>query len=85
VRTRRLDEHEFKATMTPRIRDAREGAVDVLDIWPYVHSIPATELEGHAVYDDLVEAVYRSEGDRFDHALVMTRTKNVGSSGIPGW
>ena len=40
-------------------------------------SVPSTDLEGHAIYDRFVECVYRSDDDRFDHVLVMTRTKNV--------
>jgi hypothetical protein len=77
MQTRQLTEGEFKATMTPKMQNVTETATDVLDIWPYVVSVPAADLEGHSVYDRFVEAVYRSDNDRFDHVLVMTMTKNV--------
>ena len=63
--------------MTSKMHVATESATDVLDIWPYVQSVPSADLEGHSIYDRLVEIVYRSDDDRFDHVLVMTRTKNV--------
>jgi hypothetical protein len=77
MKTRRLNEGEFKATMTLKMQDITARATDVLDIWPYVDSVPFTDLEGHSIYDGFVESVYRSGDDRFDHALVMTRTKNI--------
>ncbi|QEL15126.1 hypothetical protein [Limnoglobus roseus] len=77
MQTRQLTDGEFKATMTPKMQNVTETATDVLDIWRYVASVPAADLEGHSVYDRFVEAVYRSDDDRFDHVLVMTMTKNV--------
>jgi hypothetical protein len=77
MKTRRLNEDEFKATMTLKMKDITARATDILDIWPYVDSVPFLELDGHSIYDGFVEVVYRSNDDRFDHALVMTRTKNV--------
>ena len=52
-------------------------ATNVIDIWPYVRAVPLQDLEGHAVYDQYVEYVYRTGDGRFDHVQVMTRTKNV--------
>jgi hypothetical protein len=77
VQTRRLTEDEFKATMTAPMHDVTESPTEILDIWQYVPSVPSSDLEGHSIYDRFVEVVYRSEDDRFDHVLVMTRTKNV--------
>ena len=57
--------------------DVTVDATDVIDIWPYVQSVPSTELAGHSVYDQFVDKVYRDSLDRFDHVLVLTRTKNV--------
>lgn len=75
MRTKRLSDVEFKATFTNKMRDVTVTATDVLDIWPYVRSIPTADLEGHCIYDDLVEVVYRCDDDHFDHVLVMTKTK----------
>jgi hypothetical protein len=77
MQTQRLDEDAFKATMTLKMHNVTESATDVLDIWPYVDSVPSSDLEGHSIYDHFVEFVYRNDDDRFDHVLVMTRTKNI--------
>jgi hypothetical protein len=77
MRPRRLNEDEFKATMTPKMHNVTQSTTDVLDIWPYVHAVPLADLEGHSIYDRFIELVYRTDDDRFDHVLVMTRTKNV--------
>lgn len=77
VRRRRLTEGEFRATMTPKMSEVRATATDVLDVWPYVRSVPPADLEGHSIYDPFVDGVYRTEDGRFDHVLVMTRTGNV--------
>jgi len=63
--------------MTPKMHNVTETATDVLDVWPYVDSVPAADLGGHSVYDRFVDVVYRNDDDRFDHVLVMTKTKNV--------
>jgi hypothetical protein len=77
MKTRRLNENEFKATMTLKMQDITARATDALDIWPYVDSVPFPDLEGHSIYDGFVESVYRSGDGRFDHVLVVTRTKNI--------
>lgn len=77
MQTRRLSEDEFKATMTPKMHNVTENPTAVLDIWPYVQSVPATDLEGHSIYDTFVEVVFRSDDDNFEHVLVMTKSKNV--------
>jgi hypothetical protein len=45
---------------------------DVLDIWPYVRSIPSADLQQHELYDQFVEYVYRTADGHYDHVLVMT-------------
>jgi hypothetical protein len=77
MQTRQLTEGEFKATFISEMHNVTDTATDVLDIWPYVESVPACELEGHSIYDHFFECVYRSGDDCFDHVLVLTRTKNV--------
>ena len=63
--------------MNDKMTNVTETATDVLDIWPYVTSVPETDLEGHSVCKGLVQAVQRSGDERFDHVLVGTHTKNV--------
>ena len=74
---RQLNEDEFKATFTPKMHNVTATATTIIDIWPYVDSIPPADLEDHSVYDRFVQAVYRNDDGSFDHVLVMTKTKNV--------
>lgn len=77
MQPRRLTEGEFKETMTHKMHDVTKTATDVLDIWPYVYSVPVADLDGHSICDHCVDVVYRGGNDRFDHVLVMTTKKNV--------
>ena len=77
MKTSLLSEKEFLGTFAPQMRDVTNDASDVIDIWPYVDSVPSDDLQGHQVYDRFVEYVYRDATGRFDHVQVMTRTKNV--------
>jgi hypothetical protein len=77
MKTTLLDEKQFQATFAAPMRDVTAEATNVIDIWPYVDSVPAEDLGGHKVYDRFVEYVYRDATGRFDHVQVMTRTKNV--------
>ena len=77
MQARQLTEGDFRATMTPKMHNVTKTATHVLDIWPYVNAVPASDLEGHSIYDDFVDVVFRSDDNRFDHVLVMTKTKNV--------
>ena len=77
MHTRQLSDDEFQATMMPKMHNVTETATDVLDIWPYIESVPSADLEGHTINDRLVEVVYRSDDGCFEHVLVLTRTKNV--------
>lgn len=70
-----LSEAEYQRTFAGPM--TRYDGPALLDIWPYVDSVPATHLEGHAVYEQFVECVYRTADARSLHVLVMTRTKNV--------
>lgn len=74
---RQLTKNEYSATFTSKMHDVTETAQPVVDIWPYVESVPASDLEEHTIYDNFVEVVYQSDDDAFQHVLVMTKTKNV--------
>jgi hypothetical protein len=77
MQTALLNEDAFRATFAAPMRDVTGSATNVIDIWPYVSSVPEADLRGYQVYDQFVERVYRDTTGRFDHVLVMTRTKNV--------
>src|SRR5438128_1265684 len=77
MQTRQLTEGELKTTYTNKMHNVTETAIAAVDIWPYIDSIPADELEGHSIYDRFVEYVYRSDNNCYDHVNVMTMTKNV--------
>ncbi len=77
MQTTLLDEKQFLATFAAPMRNVTGEASNVIDIWPYVASVPQKDLRGHEVYDQFVEYVYRDATGRFDHVQVMTKTKNV--------
>jgi hypothetical protein len=77
MQTTLLNENQFLATFAAPMRDVTREATNVIDIWPYVASVPQKDLRGHEVYDQFVEYVYRDATGRFDHVQVMTKTKNV--------
>ena len=58
-------------------REDEVSPTGVLDIVPYYRSISDADFGSHQAYDDFMECVYRTEDDRFDHVLMMTRTENV--------
>jgi len=72
-----LTDEAFRATFATPMRDVTQVATNVIDIWPYVAAIPPHDLHGHQIDDQFVEYVYRDAAGRFDHVLVMTKTKNV--------
>lgn len=72
-----LSEAEFRATLAAPMQEVTRTATDVLDIWPYVESIPPNDLEAHRVQDGIVEYVYRTPDDHFDHVLIPTNAANV--------
>lgn len=76
MKTRLLTKAEYLATFLTPGEDVTQTATNVLDIWPYVSAIPADDLWGHGVVHEAVESVHR-RGDRFDHVLVETTTRNV--------
>ncbi len=75
--TRLLAEEEFLATLAEPMKNVTGQERNVLDIWPYADAVPISDLEGHVVHDRFVEYIYRTPDNRFDHVLVMTKTKNV--------
>ena len=77
MKTTLLDEERFQATFAAPMRNVTGEATNVIDIWPYVGSVPVQDLRGHEVKDHFVEYVYRDATGRFDHVQVMTKTKNV--------
>jgi len=77
MRIRKLSETEFNATFSTKMIDVTKTAAYAIDIWPYVRSIPAEELDSLKFRDRKVESVYRSGDGRYDHVLIKTETKNV--------
>lgn len=77
MKTTLLDEKQFLATIAAPMRDVTGEVTNVIDIWPYVESVPPEDLRGHEVDNHFVEYVYRDATGRFDHVQVMTKTKNV--------
>ena len=77
MQTTLLNDRQFQATFTDHMNDVTGETSNVIDIWPYVWSIPLADLLGHEIYDQFVECIYRDALGCYDHVQVMTKTKNV--------
>ncbi len=82
MKTNLLSKPDFKETYGEKMinitgKEDELSPDGVSDIQPYVDSIPDKDLEGNELTNMLVEAVYRSSNDKYDHVLIMTKTKNV--------
>ena len=72
-----LSQEAFLATLVDPMANVTARANPLVDIWPYVDQIPEGDLKGFVIEHGLVELVYRTGDDRFDHVLIPTLTKNV--------
>jgi hypothetical protein len=82
MKTNLLSKIKFKETYGEKMinitgKEDEFSPDGVIDIQPYVDSIPSTDLDGNELADMVVEAVYRSSNDKYDHILLITQTKNV--------
>lgn len=74
----RLDEASFHATFTERMVDVTgDQSSALVNIWPYVDSIPRDDLTPFDITGQNVEYVYRTSDERLDQVLIPTKTKNV--------
>ena len=77
LETVKLGYEQFHATIEAPMQDVSQTAEPVLDIWPYVESVPAADLEGFILSDGIAEDVYQSSSGEFLHVLVATNAHNV--------
>ena len=82
MKTNLLADVELESTFSDRMFDivGKEDAYypdGVIDIFPYIESIPDIDLKSHRIYDEFIEHVWHGQEKRFDHVMVMTKTKNV--------
>ena len=82
MRTTRLDAAAYERALNGPMTDVTQTATDVINIWPYVRSVPKQDLQGHRIWKRFfekrfVEFVSRTGDAAYDHVMVMTRTKNV--------
>jgi hypothetical protein len=75
--THKLSETQFNATFGRNMLDVTELADATVNIWPYVEELKNNEIVLPHVYENqLVEKVYRSSEDTFDHILLPTSHNN---------
>lgn len=73
--TRNLSAEEFGTFFSPGMEDVTSTADAVVDIWPYVDSIPADDL-GEVVPHD-VHYVFRATDGGRDHIVIKTSIENL--------
>ena len=76
---RQLSKQDYLSTCgAGRMKNVTETSDAVLDIWPYVSEARSgLELSDYAFKNRLVEFVYRSADERFDHVLIPYGVANV--------
>jgi hypothetical protein len=57
--------------------DVTETAEPPLDIWPYVKAVAKVDLAGYKLLDEIVEYVWRSADEHFEHVLVSTENADI--------
>ena len=77
-----LSNTEFKKTFGAKMinitgKEDEYSPDGVIDIMPYVDVIPEADLKGNVLIDILVESVYRSSDDKYDHVQLITNSKNI--------
>lgn len=72
--TRLLSDDAFNGYFAPDMVDVTATAEAIVDIWPYVDAVPATDIEDWAAHD--VEFVYRHPSQHVDHVLIRTCREN---------
>ncbi len=82
MKTNLLLKSEFKKTFGDKMinitgKEDEHSPEGVMDIMPYVDSIPKDSLEGNELKDNLVESVYRSSDNKYDHVQLITNSKNI--------
>lgn len=75
TQTRKLSAEEFDALFQPGMEDVTASGDALVDIWPYVDAIPATDLGDIVPHD--VHYVFRSKSGGEDHVIVATCAENV--------
>lgn len=70
---KKLTDEQFRSTMISKMVNVTPTAETVLDIWPYVEMLVRKGVVHPVVLQkELVEHVYRSRDEKFDHVLLPT-------------
>jgi hypothetical protein len=73
-----LTEKEFKSTLGLKMIDVTETGRPVIDIWPSLDELVDKKIVPKYVRENyLVEKVYRSDLNTFDHILLPTETAQI--------
>ncbi|RJS94159.1 hypothetical protein [Salinisphaera sp. Q1T1-3] len=73
----RLSEDEFEATFTPPMTDVTTSVVAMVDVWPYIERVLASEYEAFETDSWDVEYVYINRPESHLHLLINTGMENV--------
>ncbi|MBX0292029.1 hypothetical protein K3G63_16385 [Hymenobacter sp. HSC-4F20] len=73
----KLSHEEYQAVFQAPMLDVTTTAEPVLDIWPYVESVPVSDLKEYTLSDGLVPYVYQHPRKAFLHVLIATNNADV--------
>jgi hypothetical protein len=78
MRPRELTKTEFEATFGEGMKNVTSLPEAIVDIWPYAREVASSvDLPPSAIEGSLVEYVYRSSDEHYDHVLIPTGERNV--------
>jgi hypothetical protein len=72
-----ISQADYESTMAESMINVTETAEPVVDIWLYVELLVQENIVASYVWENnLVEKVYRSKDNRYDHVLLPTAREN---------
>ena len=75
--TKEITQKEYESTMKSGMQDITETAEPAVDIWAYVEILVKQGIVSKYVLENfLVEKVYRSKDNKYNHVLLPTATEN---------
>jgi hypothetical protein len=75
--TNEINKQDYLQTMAGGMIDVTQNPSTVVDIWPYVHQLVQRSIVlPYILKKQLVEKVYRSSNNVYDHIILPTADKN---------
>ena len=74
---RLLNEQEYKATLSPPMREVTGSADEIVDLWGYADPIIETEFQSYAAWEWRVAYIYESAAGQYQHIGIPVPLNNT--------